>query len=324
MKVSSRVERQTRNLTRGLFWISLLLLGVTMVMTGKFGWDSGTSVENKALNAIGHGAVDIVGALLITGSAVCIAWRYFTAGVIVFVFACVCIGISGLGVFGFLSSNRIAVSKTAAKAEKVDSDQLEWLRNQTVVKGGSAAQRDTFLGEIKGQLRELKSGHVTAPDAQTEELAAAVGWTKEEMNRVLTGISAGSILFAQFACLWLYGFLRHRIEPDIETHNSSVASSSGTSGADPLGNNGRTRFKSVPFDEGRALRDLQDRLARGEHPIAKDLAQSWQRPKNTVSTWINGWEENGLLVRKQSGNRKLIRAVPAPHHNGNGRVMGSA
>jgi hypothetical protein len=323
VKVSSRVERQTRNLARGLFWVGILLLGVTISMTGKFGWDSGTTYPNKWLNAIGHGAVDIVGAMLITGSAVCIGWRYRVAGFIVFLGACVCIAISGIAVFGFLSSNRVGISQSAANAAKVDNDQLEWLRNQTVTKGGSASQRDTFLGEIKGQIRELKAADVTAPDTQSSELATMVGVTTAQMNRSLTAINAAAILFAQFAVLWLYGFLRHRIEPDAEdrANQNSGDGSGGTSGWNLAAVKAAPKFKAVQFSKEQAFAALMQKLAAGEQiPNAQTLCVEWNRPKNTVHIWLKEWGEAGYLTRKRSGNSKAIVAGPA-HLNGS---MGTA
>src|SRR5262245_1458567 len=148
----SRAERQVRNLCRGLFWASLVLLAITISMTGRLGWSQGVSLGDRVLNATGFGAIDIVGALLMSACGVCVARRMYAAAFVVAIGAAVSICITGVAIFGFLASNRIAVAKFRDKIEALDVDQLAWLRGQTVSKGNNAQQRDTFLGGVERQL----------------------------------------------------------------------------------------------------------------------------------------------------------------------------
>lgn len=265
----------------------------------------------------GAAAVDLVGAMLMSGCGICFARNSRAVGVFVGFLAVCCAVVTAYGIFGYQSSNRIAVAKHKAAIGRIDTDQLEWLKNQTT--SSAKGERQTMLGEVKEQVKAIKNGDIIVGDTQSSELAAAFGTTEDEVRRWTTMGMAGILLGCQFACLWLNGFLRHRIEPDAATPPNwqvQAAYSNGTTPKNPALDAPATKFSLVQavgarigrFNEEQALADLTRRLAAGEEPLAKDMAVAWKRPVNTVSMWINKWERQMLLSRKQKGTKKLIRA----------------
>ena len=289
----SRAEKQVRNLCRGLFWVSIILLVVTISMTGRFGWNLGVTYSDKFLYAIGNGAVDVVGALIMAGCGVCIARRSYIAGTLAGLGAVVCILLSGFAIFGFLASNRTAVAKHIAKIEATDAGQLDWLRNQTMAKGHNTQQKETFFVGVKEQIREIKSALPQLPDAQAEDLAKLAGIPEEDMRRWLTLLGTGAILFCQFACLGLYGYIRQRIEPDLADAGKGEPTSPVL--LEPKRKQNR---RLTPFNAEAAREDLLKLLADG-HPIPSQawLGKRWGCSDAAVSQRLNRWQ----IERERAG-----------------------
>ena len=55
---ASRMERQVRNLNRGLWVVSIVLLAVCMAMTGVYGWSLGATLVSAAILSGGMAALD--------------------------------------------------------------------------------------------------------------------------------------------------------------------------------------------------------------------------------------------------------------------------
>lgn len=65
------------------------------------------------------------------------------------------------------------------------------------------------------------------------------------------------------------------------------------------------------LSKDKALIDLKDRLSRGASYNSQDeLAESWGRPKQTVSDWLGEWERLGLIPPRLK-NARCKSIVPA-------------
>lgn len=321
----SASQQQVQSLTRGLYWVGISALVVCMTMTALFGWRTGTSDLDRVLMAATNGLIDLTGALLMSACGVLFAWRYRLAGACVLICASVCIAFSILAIFGFQSSNRVAVAKHAQRVEALDTGQLKWLREQTVEKSLPKGERQSLLGEVKSQIETIKKTGMTPDDEQANNLAPMLNMNIDAIRRWLIMISSSMVLFAQFVCLWLHAFFKHRSQP-AETQpshpsnrNLPPGSSNGTSPPYPVSDMVNPQFRLVPdtgqrigkFSKAQALRDLQNRLAAGEVlPEQNVLVELYKRPKNTISAWLSDWQDRGLISRTRDGNRKVIGNPP--------------
>jgi transposase len=296
MSIINRNERQLRNYSRLLFWATAILVSLSIAMTAKFGWSWGVDPLDKVLCAGVAASMDIVGALAMTGCAMFYARRQYISGTIALVLVVAFAAASSVAIFGYQSSNRVSMAKAREKINQIDSDQLSWLRAQTVT--ASKDRKETMFGEVKEQVAAIKStGATMEPDAQAEEIAAAVGVSADKVRRWLNLGTSATVLAGQFACLWLYGFIRHRVEPEIAEQQRKNT---------PRIHPGLLATKSgMTIDKARddivALFASGGRLQSG-----KEASQRWGVDEATGSRWLDAMREEGLVVRKKWGRHRLV------------------
>lgn len=69
-------------------------------------------------------------------------------------------------------------------------------------------------------------------------------------------------------------------------------------------------FGPKPLSKDEAKLDLISRLHDGETPSQNDLANAWNRPKQTVSDWLKTWEKDDRsLARVKTGRYKMVLAA---------------
>jgi hypothetical protein len=228
-KRPSRMERQVRNLSRGLFWVSSGLLIVCMAMTGLFGWSIGTELSNKIALAVGYGAADAAGALFWAGSGVCFAWRARAVGVLSLVLGSICFAVSLSAVVGFQSANREAIAQARERGMNASTAYLDWSKTAVTdsaskAKGSGAhvlSGIEAVGVQVKEQIRMLNAGEIAAvSDGQAYTFAKMLGIKEVDARSWAIGGGSAALLLIQYGCLWLYGFFRHRLEPQIATWNA--------------------------------------------------------------------------------------------------------
>jgi hypothetical protein len=174
-----------------------------------------------------------------------------------------------------------------------------------------------MLGEIKEQIQVMKTtGAATVePDAQASELAKAFGSDESKVRRWLNIGSAIVLLGAQFACLWLDGFLRHRVEP--ETARQETRQGHRWEDRPPYEEStGNVLENPRRFTKQEARADLQMMIATRTPLLhGNGFAARWGVRASTSSKWLRAFRAEGLIKRRQVGLRKI--AVPAtPRPNG--------
>lgn len=316
----SRMEQQIRNQSRGLFWVSAALLIACMTMTGLFGWSFGNSLVNKAVFAMGLGAADLGGAYLIATCGTCLASKQTGAGIGALLAALVCFVVTLTGIIGFQSENREGQAQSRERATKLADTWLDFTTSATAkatqdAKGKSQSQAfavgiESVGKAVKDQIAMLQSGEL-APlvDGQATTIARLSGCQDAEKCKhaeaaarswAISGTS-GALLFIQYACLWFYGFLRHRLEPILAAQNVV----------------GRTQFngvkafnssKSPAFSEESA-RERLDLLLAGGFQLDKYGAYSflgrefgWTTPRTI--RWL---ERQSDLTIKAKRRRKSVQ-----------------
>lgn len=318
---ASRMERQVRNLGRGLFWLSSTLLIVCMAMTGLFGWSLGTDYANKALYAVGYGATDAGGAVIMGFCGTCFAMRQRTVGVGAFLCAVVCFVISLSAIIGFQASNREALAQARERASTVGTAYLDW--SKTAVTDalaadkakGKPAQPATLVSgiqavgdQVEKQIKMLQSGETIAlPDGQAYTLGKVMGVKEADARSWSIASGSGALLLIQYFCLWAYGFARHRLEPAIAAQQVAAGIPKYSTGK--LAN-------SSSFTDADAREDL-DRLLASGYVVSNIsfLARRWGWPPNTTGRWLRRQPDLKIAPPGRRGQRKSVErgdnAAPA-------------
>jgi hypothetical protein len=203
--------------------MSILFVGLTIAMTTKFSWGLGVDLFDKVIIAGTSAAIDLAAALLLATSGGAFGRRSRILGVCTLAAAVVLTSGSALTIFGYQSSNRTGVAKQRELVAKLDAEQLDWYRGQTVA--SSKGVKQLFLNEVKQQAEAVKHSNALVPDSQALDLAEAFSMPEDSVRRWLTIGVSGMVLFAQFACLWLSRFLHYstRRSMDSLTENSDCS-----------------------------------------------------------------------------------------------------
>lgn len=231
---ASRMERQVRNLGRGLFGLSGVLLIVCVAMTGMYGYSLGTDPVNGALLAFGFGAADIAGGLSASFCGACYALKTRKAGTLALVAAVACFAFSFYGVVGFQSTNRETLAQAREKATKISDDTMAWSRQTAITAASALAAKATgksqaeiltsgihAVGEqAEKQIKLIQSGALPTADATSATLSRV--FRLDEQTARSYAISGGSalLLAIQYFCLWAYGFARHSLEPAVSAQSA--------------------------------------------------------------------------------------------------------
>lgn len=290
---ASRMEKQVRNLGRGLFWLSSTLLVVCVAMTGMYGFSLGTDPVNGALLALGFGATDIAGGLIASFCGACFAMQAKKVGFAAFLCALVCFAFSFYGVVGFQSSNRESQAQAREKASNISDEFVTWSKTQiasAAAKANGKAQAELLAGgistageQVSNQIKMIQRGGLPAADGTSTTFARV--FRVDEKTARSYGISGGSaiLLIVQYFCLWAYGFARHSLEP---TAAAQQAMSSGISRF----SNGRGGKPEGSHSHAMARSDLTELLAGGFDVSARGslsfLARRWGWPANTTGRWL--------------------------------------
>lgn len=313
---ASRMEKQVKSLERGLLLGGLLMLTLSMGMAGKFGWGLGSDALGRVGSAAFYAGADAIGALLMTAIGVLFAWRWRTAGALVLVATAICITFSMASIFGFQSSNRTAVTLNYEASQTRADKRLDWLRNQTIDKG-LAKDRQTFLAEEREQFKTMQTAEAD-PDTQASELATMLGIKREDAQRRLNLVGSAFILFAQFVCLSLRSFIRHRVAPAIAAQNVVDAMQF-------VGGKVANSTKSSAFTEDRARQDL-DMLLTGGFQLDKYgaysfLARRFGWTPNRTIRWLE--RQSDLASQTRRRVRKSVQSGDnhAPALNGRAHAV---
>lgn len=295
----SRTERQVRNVGRGLFWISAILVCLSIAMTGKFGWSFGIDLADKPIFAATAATIDILGAFLMTTCGLLFGRKHYGAGVLALAFVLLCGGASAVSIYGYQSSNRTGVAKAREKAAKLDENALEWFKSLATI--GPKGERQERIGDVKEQLRSLKGSlNELEPDTQASELAATFRTDPDSVRRVITMAGSGLILAAQFACLWLCGYLRQRVEPEASTISPDFAR--------------RFHATDLQSKERNARQDLLTLIAEGGTIASnKEAAERWNVDKATAHRYLEKFHAEGLIKRRRNGKRREIHGALNGH-----------
>jgi len=311
---ASRAEKQVRNLGRGLFALSVILLISCVGMTALFGWGLGTDPVNRALLALGFGATDVAGGVIMGFCGACFALKSWRVGTAALACACVCFVVSLYGVIGFQSSNRETLAQARERAVKLSDDYLAWSKSTTATaaKGSGKAQQDLLVtglnavGEqVKGQIKMLQDGSLIVPDAQASTLSRLL--PVDEATARSWGIMAGSaaLLLIQYACLWFYGFLRHKLEPAVialaaADYRQFAASTAGNL-PHPHG-----------FTPDQARADLEILLSSGfdlsKYGAVTQLARRWSWTNNRTARWLRSQSDLNVPPPAKRGPRRVASA----------------
>src|SRR5215831_8307989 len=114
--MSNRSEKQVRNLNRGLFWLTTVLVCLSIGMTGRYGWSMAVEPLDKVINAIGAAVVDIGGALLMGGCGVLFGRKHYAAGALALLMTTGCMAVSAIAIFGYQSTTTSAASQRGPQA----------------------------------------------------------------------------------------------------------------------------------------------------------------------------------------------------------------
>jgi hypothetical protein len=211
---ASRAEKKARGNSRGLWGVSTVLLLVCVTMTGIFGWSQGTTMLNAAIFAGGLGVADVGGYFMARFFGTSTAIKDRPAAIVAAVVTFVCFAVTFSGIVGFYGTNREALAMARENAAKLDSSQLDWLRNLTV---NSGKDKQTMLGEVKEQLKTMqaRTPDSIAPDGLAAVLAPTMKWSEGDARRYTILSLAFALLLIQYATSWAYGHSTAKHEPII-------------------------------------------------------------------------------------------------------------
>lgn len=314
------MEKQVRNQARGLFFVSALLLVTCATMTGLFGWSLGRSLIEKVVFAMGLVGSDLAGAYLMATSGICYANKEVGAAWGAVLAALVCCALTFSGIIGFQADSREAQVASREQASKMAADYLGWSKSIAVDavaaqgkekdKTGSTAKTMTAGIEAVGkavseQMAKINSGELTAVgDGQSATIARVTGWSETKTRSwTITGTSA-TLLFVQYASLWFYGFLRHRIEPAVSAlNNGPRAAGNGRHFPDTVEKVSRVQARS----------DIQLLVSQKVELCNSEIAARWGVSESEASKWLSDFQQEGIIRRVPRGRRKV---VVAPRPNG--------
>ncbi len=316
---SSRMEKQVRNQARGLFFVSALLLVACATMTGLFGWSLGRSLVERVVFAMGLVGSDLAGAYLMATSGTCSANKEVGAAWGAVAAALVCCLLTFSGIIGFQSESREAQVASREQAAKIADDFLGWSKSIAVDamqsqgkekdKGASTSKTMTAGIEAVGkavndQMAKLNSGEMAAVgDGQATTISRVTGWSEAKTRSWTITATSATLLFIQYACLWFYGFLRHRIEPAVRSQNHGPAwAEKGRRSHDSVGDS------VVGVSREMAKFDVQQQIAASVELSNEEYASRWGVAESKASRWLTQFQREGVLRRVPRGRRKVAIA----------------
>jgi hypothetical protein len=166
---------------------------------------------------------------------------------------------------------------------------------------------------VDDQIAKLNSGElVTVSDGQATTISRVTGWNEAQTRSwAITGTSA-ALLFIQHACLWFYGFLRHRVEPVVMALATSGHADSGV--AQFKGQFAKFAKFGTKFGKDDARRDVIRLLvAEDGFPSNRELARRWGVSTTTVCHWLQDFRGEGHHIppSPRGGRAGQRRNTPA-------------
>lgn len=329
----SRMEKQIRNQARGLFWVSALLLVACATMTGMFGWSMGRTGIEKFVFAMGLVAADLAGAYLIATSGTCAASKEVWAARKAMMAAGVCCILTFTGIVGFQSESREGQVQSRERAIGMSDSFVEWSKTTTGTAVAQAKGRpsETFvLGikevgkAVKDQIGMLQSGELAGvADGQATTFGRLTGMSEASTRSWAISGTSGALLFIQYACLWFYGFLRHRLEPIVAAQSLVSSSQFSAEKAASFANH-------AIFTDAQARDDLT-LLLRGGFQVDKYGAYSYLARRfgwspNRTIRWLRQQADVKIPPPAKRAERKTLDrgADVVPILNGHARASGNA
>jgi len=323
---ASRMEMQVRNNGRWLLWLSVTLLAICVAMTGMFGWSLGTDPANRTLYAIGYGATDVGGAVIMGFCGTCFALRQRGIGAMALLCALFCFAMSLSAIVGFQSASREASAVSREMALQASNDLMTWSKTTTTDRaltapaakkgqGDLLASGITAVGEqVEKHIKRLQTGELAPPDPQSITMGRLLGVKDADARSWNIAAFAAVLLIIQYACLWFHGFSRHRLEPQVTAANSiGLSSLSRQSLAIPA--------NPASFAEGEARNDLDRLLASGYHiDNISFLARRWSWTPHRTRRWLDRQPDIKVPPVGRRGQRKSVERGDNFLANGNGHA----
>jgi hypothetical protein len=310
------MERRVRNQARGLLLVSVALLLACTTMTALFGWSLGRNVIDKFIFAMGLAAADLGGAYLIATCGTFSASNEKRAASLAFFAAGVCCVLTLTGIIGFQSESREGLAQSRERAVRIVDSYVNWARDTTV----EAVQKDKSKGAValatgietvgkavRDQIGMLQTGDVVPlADGQATTISRIIGISEVRTRSWSIGITSAALLLIQYACLWCYGFMRHRIEPAVSAlTNGPLATENNDSVRDSVRRVSRSEAKS----------DIAQLVAAGMELCNAQCAKRWGIPESQATKWLNDFARMGIVRRVQRGRRKVAVAPNLPNGN---------
>jgi hypothetical protein len=302
---ASRMELYVRNQIRGLSFVGWALLLMCMTMTGLFGWSLGQTLVQKVTNSAGLALIDLAGAFTIKACGTNIAYRTWVGAFWASVGAVMCAGITFTSVLGFQSDSRETRVATRERAAQI-ADQFIKFSETTITKATSGASKaksgpnpslitssiETLGQAVTKQVEMLKDGTLAIePDGQATTLARITGLTKEQARSWTTTAFTAGLLFVQYVCQWLVGFMRHRVEPVVSPRAASGYSDDGEAQFGQFGKFGTKLSKEDARRE--VIRMLATEIS---FPSNLELAGRWGVSATTVCHWLQAFRAEGHRI----------------------------
>ena len=311
----SRAERQIKNLARGLFWTSLVLLFACMTMTGAFGWSMGTDLVSKATLAFAFAACDVAGALAWQAAGVSSGRAEVKLSVLATIIGILCFAISLIGIVGFQASNRESMAQGREQARHVSNATLDWMKVTVAEKAVGKDRKDILADGLTAiasaandQIKRLQTGELsTVADGQATTLARMLRIDEASARSWSTAGASTALLLIQYGCLGMLGFIRQKLEPGI-SHDEKDPSSEDEPEDRKSPKSRRLTDLRPKTTERAAYEDLKRQLSAGaEIPSQVFLARRWGVSEPTVHSWIKRW--GAVKERASVGRRNAITSL---------------
>jgi hypothetical protein len=312
-----------------LLGIVFLLIGGYVVklaieMVSIFGEGLGVDQASREIYAHAHVAVHIFG----TASALAVGWfiraKLRWQAVLAVTAILLCGGYGVVNMIGFTTTNRLSVSESRSAASAADlkkyenarvdlQAQIKWLEGSVVDASPREARR--LYAEINAKRKELSAIEPPRPTAASVLADPQATWFSR-----MTNLSAESWQLALPVPVAFLLFIAEVLSFIFATYLIAVALERLRSQRSPSGDGGggsndhpsvkQWRRHQHQISKPEAFADLQGLTAHGRQvPTQEALCKRWNLPKQTVSYWLKGWEEQGLFSREWHGKTRATAGV---------------